>query len=112
MMAILFRWEATMAFDWLKSDLTKGVALGIAAAVVTPIVLPAAVAAARPLARAALRNGLLLYEKGRETVAEAGEMLDDLLAEVRAELSQQAAAGAADRDAAPAAGAEPTPPPS
>lgn len=99
-----------MAFEWLKSDLAKGVALGIAVAVVVPIVAPAVAAAARPLARAALRNGLLLYEKGRETVAEAGEMLDDLLAEVRAELSQQTATDAADRDATPAAGTEPPPP--
>lgn len=88
-----------MAFtDLLKGEMGKGVAIGFATAMLAPLILPVLTGAARPLARAAIKTGLALYEKGRETLAEVEETLDDLVAEVRAELEQeqqlrQAAAG-------------------
>jgi hypothetical protein len=71
-----------------------GVAIAAGAVLLTPIVLPVLAGVARPLARTALKSGIIVYEKTRETVAELGEALDDLVAETRAELAQQQAAAA------------------
>lgn len=75
--------------DIIKSDISKGAAIGVGAALVAVAALPAIMRAGRPLARAALKSGILLLEKGREVIAEAGETLEDLVAEVRAELAQE-----------------------
>jgi hypothetical protein len=72
--------------DVLKSDLTKGLAIGIGLAVLAPLALAALSGVGRPLSRAGVKAGILLYEKGRETAAELGEVFDDLVAEARAEL--------------------------
>ena len=47
------------------------------------------VQAARPLARAAIKSGLLFLNKSRETVAEMGEVVEDLVAEARAEIDEE-----------------------
>lgn len=49
----------------------------------------------RPLANAVIKGGITLYDRGAEMVAEAGEQLSDLVAEVRSELNATAAAAAA-----------------
>jgi hypothetical protein len=90
--------------DLLKGESAKGLAIGIAAAVLVPVVLPALAAVARPLARAAIKSGIVMYEKGREAVAEMGEVVEDLVAEARAELDANHAASAA--AAAAAAGVD------
>lgn len=71
--------------DLIKSDITKGVAIGLGIAAAGVMLAPAL----RPTARTALKTGLVLFEKGREWMAEAGEQFDDLLAEVRAELIEE-----------------------
>ncbi len=78
----------------LKGNIVTGLAIGIGAAILAPIVIPVVAGVAKPLAKAAIKGGILLLEKGKETVAEAGEVMEDLVAEVRAELaeSHQAAA--------------------
>jgi len=73
--------------DLFKSDVSRGAAIGIGVAVVAVAAIPAIVHAGRPLARVALKSGLLLLEKSREALAEAGENIEDLVAEVRAEMS-------------------------
>ena len=75
--------------DLFKNDVTRGAALGIGAALVAVAAIPAIMVATRPLARVALKSSLLLLEKGREAVAEAGENLEDLVAEVKAELAAE-----------------------
>ena len=75
-------------FDILKGPVGKGLALGITAVVLAPIILPVVTRAARPLAHAALKTGMIFYERGREAVAEAQEVLEDVIAEVRAELTR------------------------
>ncbi len=74
----------------LKSELVVGIAIGAAAVALAPVVLPAVATAARPLARTAIKTGIILFEQGREVLAEGGEFLDDLIAEARAELEQEA----------------------
>ena len=75
-------------FAILKGPVGKGLVLGITAVVLAPIILPVVTRAARPLAHAALKTGMIFYERGREAVAEAQEVLEDVIAEVRAELTQ------------------------
>lgn len=72
--------------DLLKSETSRGVAIGIASAIVAPLILPALAGIGRPLARAAIKGGIVLYEKTRETAAEMAEVFEDLVAEARAEL--------------------------
>jgi hypothetical protein len=68
-----------------KADLWTGVAIG-AALLVAPVVIPMVASAARPLLKAALKGGFMLFEKGREVVAEAVEVVEDLVEEVRSEV--------------------------
>jgi len=78
--------------DLLKNGTSLGVAIGLGAAVIAAAIVPALpviARAGRPAARAAIKSGLALVERGREVMAEASEELEDLLAEVRAELQQE-----------------------
>lgn len=75
--------------DLVKNDVARGAALGIGAALVAVAAIPAIMVATRPLARVALKSSLLLMEKGREAFAEAGEHIEDLFAEVKAELAAE-----------------------
>jgi hypothetical protein len=83
--------------DILKSNVLTGLAIGIGAAILTPIILPIVASIAKPLTKSAIKGGIILYEKSRETIAELGETVEDLVAEVKAELAQEHAppAGAA-----------------
>jgi len=78
--------------DLLKGDTGKGLAIGIGAAILAPVAFAVLSGAARPVARAAVKSGILLYEKGREKAAEFGEVMEDLAAEARAEIEQSHAA--------------------
>src|SRR5262245_59925898 len=74
-------------------DITKGplpLLLGLGVAMAVPSVLPALASGLRPLAKVLVKGGLTLYDAAREGVAEAGEQLNDLVAETRAEMSQDA----------------------
>jgi hypothetical protein len=63
-----------------------GLAIGVGAAILAPVVVPIVAGIARPLAKSAIKTGIILYEKGRETGAELMEVMEDLVAETRAEL--------------------------
>ena len=78
-----------MAINPFRAGVGAALAVGAAAAVLTPILLPVLVRSARPLARQAVKAGLIIYEKGRETLAEVEETFDDLIAEARVELEQE-----------------------
>jgi hypothetical protein len=71
--------------DLFKGETSKGVAIGFAAAMLAPVVVPILTQTARTL----IKTGILLYHKSRETLAEAEETFDDLVAEVRAELAEE-----------------------
>lgn len=71
--------------NFLKSDLAKGVAIGLGVAAAGVLLVPAL----RPMTRSAMKGGILIFEKGREWMAEAEDSLEDLVAEVRAELAEE-----------------------
>jgi len=86
--------------DFLKSPAAKNAAIGVGLAILLPFVVKALAPVARPVARSVLKMGIVAYEKGREAIAEFGEIVDDMVAEVREEMR-------AERARAMAAGGEP-----
>ena len=74
----------------IEVDLIPGMLLGVAA-MLAPNLLPRLGNGLRPLIKSAVRAGYSIAERTRETVAEAGEQLQDIVAEVR---SEQQPAGA------------------
>ena len=72
-----------------NEDLLKGAALGVGVALLVPVAMIALAPVIRPLARTALKSGLMVYEKGRETLEELGETIDDVRAEVEEELTEE-----------------------
>ncbi len=89
----------------LNPDTMKGIAIGLGAALLTPLALTALVTVGRPALRAAIKAGLTLYEQGREKLAEAGELWEDLIAEAQAELEEERAAAVSAVAGAPNEGA-------
>lgn len=61
---------------------------GIAAIVLLPVLVPVVAGVGKPIAKAAIKGGIVLYEKGKGIIAEAGESLEDLVAEAKAELAE------------------------
>ncbi|MGA2192353.1 MAG: DUF5132 domain-containing protein [Nitrospirota bacterium] len=61
------------------------IALGVGAVVLVPVLAKAA----KPLAKAAIKGGIIAFEKGKEAFHEVGEVVEDLVAEVKAELEQE-----------------------
>jgi hypothetical protein len=66
-----------------------GIAVGIGTALLAPIVIPLLGEVGKPLTKAAIKEGLLLYEKSKEAMAEVAEVFEDLVAEAKAELAQE-----------------------
>ncbi|MCU0534183.1 MAG: DUF5132 domain-containing protein [Hydrococcus sp. Prado102] len=72
-------------FENLLEDLgTPGIIAGIGAIVAAPFVIPAL----KPVTKAAIKGGIIVYEKGKAIVAETGELFEDLVAEAKAELDE------------------------
>jgi hypothetical protein len=80
--------------DLFKNNVVTVLGIGIVAAVLVPIALPVIARAAKPLAKAMVKSGIIVYEKGREAVAELGEVMEDVVAEAKAEIEQEHAAQA------------------
>jgi hypothetical protein len=75
-------------FEGWKGNILGGLAIGIGASVVAPVVIPILATVAKPLTKAAIKGGFVLYEKGRETLAEVQEVVEDLVAESKAEIKE------------------------
>ena len=84
-----------MASENFKSNLITGLAAGVGATLLAPVLLPLLASLVRPATKAAIKGGVLLYEKGRESFAELSETVDDLVAEAKSEMEAGAAEGAA-----------------
>ena len=73
--------------DLLKGNIGAGLLVGLGAAVLAPVIIPVVATIAKPLAKAAIKGGLIIFEKGKETVAEMTEVAEDLIAEAKAEIA-------------------------
>jgi hypothetical protein len=85
------RFSMALLDDMLKGGL-PGVLVGLGVALAAPVLLPAAAAGVRPLAKALIKGGFVVAATVREVVAEAGEQLSDLVAEVQEESASAATA--------------------
>ena len=75
---------AGVAIAVLAPELLPGMAIGVAA-LLAPKILPRLGFAVRPLVKSAVRAGYAAAAATREMVAEAGEQVQDMVAEARAE---------------------------
>lgn len=73
-----------MAVSW-KGAVAAMLAGGALGVFLAPLIRPAIARNARPALKAAVQAGLLVYQQGRETFSEFGEVLEDVAAEVKAE---------------------------
>jgi hypothetical protein len=80
--------------EGLGGSLTSNLLIGAAVVVLAPIVVPAVLAGVRPVAKTLAKGGVLVFDKAREMVAEAGEQVSDLVAEAQAEIAASATARA------------------
>ncbi len=67
----------------------RGIAAGVGAAVLAPVLIPVVSKAGKPVAKALIKGGIIAYKKSRSALAETGEVLEDLVAEVTAELAEE-----------------------
>ena len=75
-----------MAFfeDMFKGgNILTGVVVAVGATVLVPVVAPVIGSLLRPAAKAAIKGGILAYDRGRQAVAQLGEMASDVAAEAR-----------------------------
>ena len=79
-----------------NDQLIKGVGLGLGAAILIPLIASALAPVVIPLARSALKAGVRVYEKGRETIEMIGETVEDVVAEVQDEMVEAKEAAMAD----------------
>ena len=66
-----------------------GIAAGLGAVVLAPVLIPAVAKASKPVAKALIKGGMIAYKKSKSAIAETGEVLEDLVAEVKAELAEE-----------------------
>jgi hypothetical protein len=64
---------------------------GLIGVVLAPAIAPALGRVARPAAKAGIKAGLVLFERGRVAAAELRETVEDITAEVQAELHEERA---------------------
>lgn len=81
--------------DKMIRNLFLGFAGGLAAAAVVPFLKPIAQEVGRPLVKITLKQSLLFAERVKTVAARFAESVEDLFAEVHAEVESQLAAEAA-----------------
>ena len=74
--------------DMFKGNIGSVVVLGVGAAILAPILIPAVRSIVKPLAKGAIKGGIMVYEKGREIVAEGMEVTEDIFHEAMAEMTE------------------------
>jgi hypothetical protein len=80
----------------LLDDLTESfwpnALVGVGVVLLAPVIIPAVAGGLRPVVKTLVKGGIMVTDKVNSMVAEAGEQLDDMIAEVRAEMSETAPA--------------------
>lgn len=66
-----------------------GIGVGLVAAGIAKAIMPALASLGRPVAKGIIRGGIIAYESGREAAANAAEFMEDMVAEVRAEMDAE-----------------------
>ncbi len=77
--------------DLLEDLGIPGIAAGVGAVILAPVLMPAVAKASKPVAKAVIKGGIIAYNKSKSAIAETGEILEDLVAEVKADLAEEEA---------------------
>ncbi|MCX8069326.1 MAG: DUF5132 domain-containing protein [Thermodesulfovibrionales bacterium] len=72
----------------LRGNILNGLAIGIGAAIIAPALIPVVSSIVKPIAKAVIKGGILCYERGKESIAEISEMVEDIAAEAKAEIEE------------------------
>jgi len=72
-----------------KGNIISGLAIGVGTAILAPVIIPVLASIVKPLTKAAIKGGIALYDKNKEIIAEAKEVIEDLVAEAKSELDAQ-----------------------
>ena len=75
-------------FEDLTESFWPNALLGVGAVLLAPVIVPAVAGGLRPVVKTLVKGGIFVTDKVNAFVAEAGEQLDDLVAEVRAEMAE------------------------
>jgi hypothetical protein len=73
----------------LQNQNLRTTAIGLGIAVAVPVAVAFLAPYLRPVLRSAVKGGVVAFEKGKEAVAQVGESMDDLVAEIRDELREE-----------------------
>lgn len=74
-------------FDSMTESFLPSALIGVGAVLLAPVLVPAVASGLRPVVKSLVKGGIIVTDKVNAVVAEAGEQLDDLIAEVRAEMA-------------------------
>lgn len=75
--------------DLLEEVGIPGIVAGVGAVVLAPVLIPAVAKASKSIAKALIKGGIIAYHKSRIAISETGEVLEDIVAEVQAELTEE-----------------------
>jgi|GEM_PF-1316302 len=87
-----------MAMNPFKNNFVVGVTSGLVVALIAPVLIPALKRSSRPITKGLIKGGMVLYEKGREVTAHAGEVIEDVMAEIQAEHAEKQSRGNAESE--------------
>lgn len=73
-----------------KGNVLTGLMLGIGATVLSPVIIPVIASIVKPLTKATIKGGMIACEKGKEALAEIGEVVEDIVAEAKSEVEESA----------------------
>ena len=74
--------------DLMEKAGKPGVIAGIGAVLLAPVIIPVVASVGKPLAKSIIKGGMVAYEKSKGTFAELGETWEDIVAEAKAELTE------------------------
>ncbi|MBH8565467.1 DUF5132 domain-containing protein [Nostoc sp. CENA67] len=70
-------------------ELAEGLGFtGILGIILIPVFLPVIGSVGRPIAKAAVKRGILFYQKNKAALTELGETWQDIIAEAKAEVAE------------------------
>ncbi|MBF0117512.1 MAG: DUF5132 domain-containing protein [Desulfobacterales bacterium] len=69
----------------IKENIIMGLAVGIGAGIIAPLFTPIIAQTGKPLAKSLLTLGFAAYDKCTEALSETKEVVEDLIAETKAE---------------------------
>lgn len=73
--------------DFVEDFGLPGLAIGLGALVLAPVLAKVG----KPIAKAAVKTSIVVYEKTKSALAEAGETFEELVAESQGELAEEQA---------------------